>query len=157
MNMKNDWKAILGEKLPLLGHRNWIVVTDMAYPLQSNPGVTTLYADEPFETVVGQVSEMIAAAPHVFAHTRLDEEQHAMTESLCKGWDNYRSQLAQAIDMNDVAYLPHEELIHRLDEVCRLFNAVIIKTPLTIPYSSVFFELDCAYWDAGREEQLRKG
>lgn len=30
----SDWQSKLQEKLPLLGHRNWIVITDMAYPLQ---------------------------------------------------------------------------------------------------------------------------
>ena len=32
---QTDWQTVLKEKLPLLGHRNWIVVTDMAYPLQA--------------------------------------------------------------------------------------------------------------------------
>ena len=43
-----DWKTFLKEELPLLGHRNWIVVTDMAYPLQTNPGIKTIFAAEPF-------------------------------------------------------------------------------------------------------------
>ena len=39
---KTNWQTILQDKLPLLGHRNWIVITDMAYPLQ--PGkVSPLY------------------------------------------------------------------------------------------------------------------
>ena len=31
----DNWQTVLQEKLPLLGHRNWIVITDMAYPLQA--------------------------------------------------------------------------------------------------------------------------
>ena len=46
-----DWKTFLKEELPLLGHRNWIVVTDMAYPLQTNPGIKTIFAAEPYETL----------------------------------------------------------------------------------------------------------
>ncbi len=153
--MENNWKTILSEKLPLLGHRNWIVVTDMAYPLQSNLGVTTLYTDERFSDVVAYVAKLLADAPHVFAHTYLDEEQHAISEGLCPGWDNYRSTLGDALNMDDVTYLPHEELIHKLDKVSSVFNAIIIKTPLTLPYTSAFFELDCAYWDAAREQKIR--
>lgn len=41
-----NWQTILQEKLPLLGHRNWVVITDMAYPLQAKDGITTLYATE---------------------------------------------------------------------------------------------------------------
>lgn len=152
----SNWKTLLKEKLPLLGHRNWIVVTDMAYPLQSNPGVLTLYAQEPFNEVVGGVARMIEDAPHVFAHTYLDEEQHSMSEKLAKGWDSYKTQLSSALDMSKVSFMLHEDIIRKLDEVSKLFNVVIIKTSLTIPYSSVFFELDCAYWDSTREEAIRK-
>jgi hypothetical protein len=27
---------------------------------------------------------------------------------------------------------------------------------MTIPYTSVFFELDCGYWDADAEQRLRQ-
>jgi hypothetical protein len=32
---------------------------------------------------------------------------------------------------------------------------VLIKTPLTIPYTSVFVELDCGYWSPESEAALR--
>ena len=31
-----DWKRTLREELPLLGHRNWIVIADSAYQEQTN-------------------------------------------------------------------------------------------------------------------------
>jgi len=31
-----------------------------------------------------------------------------------------------------------------------------LKTNMTIPYTSVFFELDCGYWHPGAEERLRE-
>lgn len=139
-----------------MGHRNWIVVTDMAYPLQAKPGITTLFADEAFQDVVSYVNGQIASAPHVFAHVYLDGEQQAMSEQLAPGWDAYREGLARALDREDVTLVPHEELIHRLDEVSQLYQVIIIKTNLTIPYSSAFFELDCAYWDADREKAIRQ-
>ncbi|MBQ7180369.1 MAG: hypothetical protein IJR87_03655 [Bacteroidaceae bacterium] len=151
-----NWKTVLKEKLPLLGHRNWIVVTDMAYPLQTKPGITTLFAEEPFQEVVSCVSGQIAQAPHVFAHVYLDVEQQAMSEQLAPGWDAYCKGLYQTLDQNDVSFIPHEELIRRLDEVSQLYQVIIIKTNLTIPYSSAFFELDCAYWDADREKTIRQ-
>jgi hypothetical protein len=53
-------------------------------------------------------------------------------------------------------FVQHEELIDRLDEVSRKFNVIILKSTLTVPYTSTFFELDCNYWDSTREEALRK-
>jgi hypothetical protein len=41
-----SWKAELKKELPLLGHRNWIVVADSAYPLQTSPGIETITANE---------------------------------------------------------------------------------------------------------------
>ncbi len=31
---QSDWKQQLNKELPLLGHRNWILVVDKAFPLQ---------------------------------------------------------------------------------------------------------------------------
>ncbi len=150
-----DWKTTLREKLPLMGHRNWIVVTDMAYPLQTKEGITTLFASEPYHEVISSVSNLISEAPHVFAHIYQDEEQKALSETLAPGWDDYQENLSKALDLKEVSFVPHEELIHRLDEVSQLYQVIIIKTNLTIPYTSTFFELDCDYWDAERETSIR--
>lgn len=153
--MNTDFVHTLAQQLPLLGHRNWIAVTDMAYPLQSNPGITTIYTDTDFASTVKAVARLLEEAPHVRPNIYLDSEQHAMTETLCPGWDDYARGLAEALDLSKAVHLPHEEIIGRLDKASKLFNTIIIKTPLTIPYSSVFFELDCAYWDAERENAIR--
>ena len=155
-NNMQDWKTTLEEKLPLLGHRNWIVITDMAYPLQSNPGITTLMADESYHQVVAKVNEMIGKAPHVFAHIYQDSEQERLSEQLAPGWDKYKEQLQEALNPSDVTLIPHEELIKKLDEAAKLYQVVIIKTDMTIPYTTTFFELDCKYWDADREAAIRK-
>lgn len=154
-NMK-DWKTELTEKLPLMGHRNWIVVTDMAYPLQTKPGIITLMAEETYAEVIGLVNTMIQDAPHVFAHIYQDQEQQSLSEALAPGWDDYKSSLSKVPGLENVTYVPHEELILRLDEVSQLYQVIIIKTRLTIPYTSTFFELDCNYWDAEREGAIRK-
>jgi len=33
---------------------------------------------------------------------------------------------------------------------------LLLKTKLTLPYTSVFFRLDCGYWTDEAETQLRK-
>jgi hypothetical protein len=44
--------------------------------------------------------------------------------------------------------LLHEEFIARLDQSAQAFRVLIIKADMTIPYASVFFEIDWGYWDA---------
>jgi hypothetical protein len=51
--------------------------------------------------------------------------------------------------------LPHEQLIAKVNEAASAFQVVIVKTNTTLPYTSVFLELDCAYWDDEREALLR--
>lgn len=47
------------------------------------------------------------------------------------------------------------DIIRRLDESSKLFNVIILKTDETLPYTSVFLELDCGYWNAAKEKHLR--
>lgn len=152
-----DWKEQLHAMMPLLGHRNWIVVTDMAYPLQTNPGVLTLDATaDDFPTVLQTLRSELDAAQHVVPHVYRDSEQLRLDERLCPGIEAYRTYVDSVIGGSDtVKALGHEELILRLDEVSRLYRVVIIKSGLTIPYTSLFFELDCRYWDADREAAIR--
>lgn len=37
-----DWNKRLAGAMSLLGHRNWILVVDSAYPLQTAPGIETI-------------------------------------------------------------------------------------------------------------------
>lgn len=147
-----SWNEELARRLPLLGHRNWIVVTDMAYPLQSSTGITTLYAHDSYEQVLAQVKGMIDAAPHVYAHIYQDKESDYVE---APGMDKWREAVTHLLG-SERTTLPHEQLIARLDTAGRLYSVVIIKTPLTIPYTTTFFELDCKYWDAARQAQLDK-
>ena len=110
-----DWNVFLEDVLPMLGHRNWIVITDMAYPLQSGEGITTLYADEPYLEVLKTVNEKIKAAPHVFAHVYNDKELEYITEEMVPGIGELRSGI-RSICGPEAKSVMHEELISRLDE-----------------------------------------
>lgn len=70
------------------------------------------------------------------------------------GVTEVRSAMERAIGRN-ARVLDHERIIAKLDESAKLFNVVILKSTLTIPYTSVFLELDCGYWNADAEKRLR--
>ena len=52
--------------------------------------------------------------------------------------------------------LAHDDVFRQLDEASKLFKVLVIKTNEVLPYSSVFLQLDCKYWDSDREKQLRR-
>ncbi len=150
-----DWKATLGQSLTLFGHRNWIVVADSAYPAQSSAGIETIVAAASQIEAVQAVAAAIAASTHVKALVHLDRELALVEEADAPGVNEYRRQLQAVLHGVQVDSTPHEEIIARLDQSARVFRILIIKTPMTIPYTSVFFELDCRYWNADAEHRLR--
>lgn len=151
-----DWEKTVRQQLPFLGHRNWIVITDMAYPLQSSPGITTLYADAPATEVLASVKQMIDQAPHVYAHIYQDEELSLLNEQLCPGIDAFRSGIQKILVSDPASLIAHEQLIARLDSVANQFQVILIKTNQTLPYTSIFMELDCKYWNAEKQAELNR-
>jgi L-fucose mutarotase/ribose pyranase (RbsD/FucU family) len=152
----NDWERQLQSRLTVFGHRNWIVLADAAYPEQSNPGIETIVvAADPFE-VIGKVLEAITQSAHVRANVYIDAEMQFVEEGDAPGINNFRFELAELLNPTQLQPLPHEEIIAKLDQAAKLFRVLIVKTRLTIPYTSVFFELDCGYWSAEAEARLRR-
>jgi hypothetical protein len=150
-----DWEAKLRHELPLLGHRNWIVIADSAYPWQTAPGIDTLYADADQLEVVNAVLRELAKSRHVKPIIYTDAELQHVPEARAPGVSAYRDGLAKALAAKAPQELPHEEIIARLDQAGKTFKVLLIKTRQTIPYTSVFLQLDCAYWNADAEQELR--
>ena len=53
------WTDTLAAYLPALGHRNWIVVADSAFPLQISPGIETIVTNEDHFAVLDKVLKMV--------------------------------------------------------------------------------------------------
>jgi L-fucose mutarotase/ribose pyranase (RbsD/FucU family) len=151
-----DWKSEVAETLKLFGHRNWIVVADGAYPQQSNPAIQTITVDASQLEAVAFVNQLIEKAEHVDANIFVDKELEFVPERDAKGIDTYRTKLNELLAGKPVENRLHETIIKELDAAAKLFNVLIIKTDLAIPYTSVFFQLECGYWNAAAEENLRK-
>lgn len=149
------WQIEVENTLQLFGHRNWIVVADAAYPKQSNPAIKTITVNANQLEVVQFVNELIKKSAHVNANIFVDKEMAFVSENDAKGIENYRNNLNKIIDLNSLKTLLHEEIISELDSSAKVFDVLIIKTNLTIPYTSVFFQLDCGYWNSEAENNLR--
>ncbi len=150
------WQNRLNEVVPEYGHRNWIVVADSAYPKQSAPGIETIATGKGQLEVLDVVLEAIADAPHVRAIVMLDAELASVPEADAPGVTAYRNALKKSLKGKDVKVMPHEDIIAELDKGSEMFNVLLLKTDLTIPYTSVFLQLDCGYWSAEKEKNLRQ-
>jgi hypothetical protein len=105
--------------------------------------------------VVKAVFDALGHVQHVKPVIFLDAELAHVAEADAKGTTAYRDALTKLIGQRAVQSLPHEKIIAKLDEAGKSFHVLLLKTSLTIPYTSVFLQLDCAYWNADAEKRLR--
>jgi L-fucose mutarotase/ribose pyranase (RbsD/FucU family) len=150
-----DWKVTLEKQLPLFGHRNWLVIADAAYPAQSRPGIETHLSGESQQATIECVLANLGVCRHLRPIIHVDQELELVDEKDAPGVDSYRLWLRTALDGFTVSSDSHEEIIAKLDRAAQMFSVLVIKSTMTIPYTSVFIELDCGYWNAESEARLR--
>lgn len=150
-----NWTKKFDHVLPLLGHRNWILVVDKAYPCQSAPGITTIDTQASLPAALEKVVAAIKASSHVKPVFYTDKELGFIAEGMATGVTAFRKELARILAGAQTETLLHDSVFAKLAEAAKLFNVVILKTESTIAYSSVFIELDCAYWSDAKEKKLR--
>jgi hypothetical protein len=150
------WRAKVQENLPLLGHRNWILVVDSAYPLQSSPGVETIETNADQLEVVRYVLDAINGSIHVRPLIYMDAELPFVPDADAPGASAYRTEIGDLLRGYSIEAMPHEKVLANIDETSKLFHVLVLKTKMTVPYSSVFFRLDCKYWGADAEKRMRE-
>lgn len=158
----NNWKLQFDQKLPLLGHRNWIVIADKAFPEQNAAGIEVINTNENLLPVLKYVLQQVKASGHVKPVIYQDKELQFITESQAKGVTSFRLESEKLIKKGNTSLelqpqtILHEAVFAKLDEASKLFKIVVLKTNETIPYTSVFLQLDCSYWNAEKEKKLRE-
>jgi len=153
--MNTNWEHILKDRLALFGHRNWLVIADSAYPAQSRSGIETIMADEEQTTVLEKVHEILSVCEHISAKVYTDKELSFVRENDAPGISAYRDKLQNILNGYELSAIPHETIIWKLDQVAEKFRVLLIKSKMRIPYTSVFFDLECGYWKPDAEKRLR--
>ena len=150
-----DIRSLIQSRLPGLGHRNWIVVADSAYPMQISAGVETITVNADQLSVVKEVLNALAKTKHVRPHIYRDAEMDFVNPKHAPGITAYKRGLDGLLKGQSVDKMLHEDIIGKLDEAGKTFKVLLIKTPLTVPYTSVFFQLECGYWSDAAEKEMR--
>jgi hypothetical protein len=149
------WKAKVAQAMPLLGHRNWILIVDSAYPLQASPGIETIETNAGLLEVTQQVLATIGKAPHVRPDIFMDAELPFVPDADVPGASAYRAQIAKLLHNYKIESMPHDKVIANIDQSSKTFKVLVLKTNMTIPYSSVFLRLNCRYWSDEAEARMR--
>jgi len=150
-----DWRAKVAESMPLLGHRNWILIVDSAYPLQAAPGIETIETNASQLEVLRHVLFDIDRSIHVRPVISMDAELPFVAEDDAPGVTKYRTEIADVLRGYPVDSVLHDKVIANIEEAAKHFNILVLKTNMAIPYTSVFIRLDCKYWSADAESRMR--
>ncbi|MCF8224363.1 MAG: hypothetical protein K9J30_00640 [Bacteroidales bacterium] len=150
-----NWRDNTESLLKEYGHRNWVVIADAAYPAQSAPGIETIVTGEEHLEVVDFVLEDISNSTHIRPVIMVDRELEFLGESEVEGIGAYKEALNGLLGDREYKSMLHEDIIHKLDEASSLVKVLILKTEITMPYTTVFIELDCGYWGSEEEAELR--
>ncbi len=150
------WKAALKKQLPYLGHRNWILVVDKAFPAQNAPGIQVVNTGKELLPVLEFTLNQIARSTHIKPIIYTDLELNFITLEQEPEIEQFRNQLSEILQGNDTQTIPHESVFEKIDEASKLFKVLVLKTEGTLAYSSVFLQLDCKYWSAEKESTLRE-
>lgn len=154
-NSEQPWEERLRRDLPLLGHRNWIVIADAAYPWQTASGVETVVIEEEQLSVIESVFSALEKTTHVKPTIYLDKELEYVAEADAPGITQYRTSLKKLMGTRSFKAELHEDIIKRLDAAGQTFHVLLLKTRHTQPYTSVFLQLECGYWNEAAEKKLR--
>lgn len=150
-----EWRYLLKKRLPAYGQRNWIVIADAGFPALNKSGVETVATGADHAEVLKAVLEAAAKAKHVRPVFHLDAELPHVADADAPGIDGHREQLNRMLAGRKPQSWPHDRLLERLDKAGEKFHILVLKTNLTLPYSSVYLEFDSGYWSPELEKRLR--
>lgn len=154
--IETGWKEQLNAELPLLGHRNWILVVDKAFPAQTASGIKVINTNESLQDVLAFTLQKIDRSLHVKPIVYTDTELGFITPQQVPYIDNYKKELQKTLKGIQPLTMLHDTVFVKIDQATKLFKVLVLKTEETIPYSSVFIQLDCKYWSPEEEITLRE-
>jgi D-ribose pyranose/furanose isomerase RbsD len=150
-----DWKSVFQSRLPLYGHRNWIVVADSAFPVYAESGIETIVVNDDLPSVLKYVASAISSSRHVRATVFLDQELQFVDEHDYPGVTDLRKQITAPFAKEQISSIPHTEVISRIDDAGKTFRILFIKTTAAIPYTSVYMRLDCGHMNEEVEQKIK--
>ena len=154
-NDTSNWQQSLNKAIPLLGHRNWILVVDKAYPAQSATGIEVVNTGKELPEVLSATLAQLKKATHVMPVVYQDKELASLNYSLFPGVDTFKTAMSGQLSGYRVQSILHDTVLAHIGNTAANFKVLILKTETVIPYSSVFLELDCRYWGPEKEKALR--
>ncbi|MGJ8655110.1 MAG: hypothetical protein ACSHX6_01565 [Akkermansiaceae bacterium] len=149
------WLTTVDQEVHKLGSFNWVIVAEPSFPALSRSGVTTITTPVNTTEALDGVLQSIDAHSHVRPRIHLIREADAVTEHDTPGINNYRTKLKEVLNERETLTLTNNALNLLITDARKNYRILVIKTTTSLPYTSVFMELESGYWDGVSETALR--
>lgn len=153
---ERPWATRIDTELRAMGYRNWVVVADASFPVHSRRGVRTIIVDEEIPAVLDEVLQSLDRVQNVTPRIYLARELGHVPNDRAPGVTQYRETLDEALRGFPAREMEYRSLSLLLEDSANKFVVLVFKTRSALPYSSVFIELDSAFWDGESERELRQ-
>lgn len=148
--------GVLRNELGYLGARNWVVIAEAAFPIQSRRGVRVVQLDADIPDVLEAVEDVIEEKHHVKPRVYVTAELESVPYEYAPGVRAHKKKLQESLHGREPVRLDNDMLLRLLNDTSKTYRVLVIKTRTALPYSSVFIELGSGYWDAESEAALRQ-
>jgi len=149
------WIGSLRNEMSYLGARNWVVIAEAAFPIQSRSGLRVLKLDADIPEVLEGVEQVIDEKHHVKPRVYVAAELENVPYDYAPGVRHYKKKLHESLSGRETVRLDNSMLLRLMGDANKSYRVLVIKTRTAIPYSTVFIELGSGYWDDESEAALR--
>lgn len=150
------WLSTVDQEVQKLGSFNWIIIAEPSFPALSRSGVTTITTPVSTTDALDGVLQTLDAHSHVRPRIHLTREASAITEHDTPGINDYRAKIKKVLNERETLTLTNNALNLLITDARKNYRILVIKTTTSLPYTSVFMELESGYWDGVSETALRK-
>lgn len=150
------WAKIVEREVEALGIQNWIIVAESSFPVVSRSGVRTLVVDGKIPEIVDFIVNHLEKSEKVTPSFNTARELTFISDEQAPGIDHLRNELKEALHGHRVRQMENRSLTLLAHSDASRYAILVLKSKTTLPYSSVFIELDSGYWDRESEDRLRQ-
>jgi len=153
---ESPWKDSIRNELGYLGARNWVVISEAAFPIYSRRGLRVIQVDADIPEVLDGLEEVIEEKHHVQPRVYVTTEVGEVPYDYAPGIKAHKKDLETALHGRETVQLDNDILMKLMNNTSKTYRVLVIKTRTALPYSSIFVELGSGYWSADSEVVLRK-
>ncbi len=150
------WAGTVEREVDALGIQNWIIVAESSFPVVTRGGVRTLVVDGEIPQIVDFIVNHLEKSETVTPSFNTARELSFVSNDRAPGIDYLREQLNKSLHGHQVRQMDNRSLILLAHSDASKYAILVLKSKTSLPYSSVFIELDSGYWDRESEDRLRQ-